>query len=59
MYRMVLYPVHPLIFKILYKKMGRARGVLLQAKKCHDPLSEHDFRGFKGCTGWCCILYIV
>ena len=23
MYRMVLYPVHPLIFKILFKKMGR------------------------------------
>ena len=24
MYRMVLYPVHPLIFKIVFKKMGRA-----------------------------------
>ena len=23
MYRMVLYPVHPLIFKILFKKIGR------------------------------------
>ena len=44
MYRMVLYPVHPLIFKILFKKMGRVRGVLLRAKKCHAPLSEHDLK---------------
>ena len=24
--------------------MGRARGVLLRAKKCHYPLSEHDLK---------------
>ena len=29
---MVLYPVHPLIFKIVFKMVGRARGVLLRAK---------------------------
>jgi len=44
MYRMVLYPVHPLIFKIVFKKVGRASGVLLQAKKYHAPLSEHDLK---------------
>ena len=50
---MVLYPVHRLIFKILFKKMGRAywalraRTVFLcgfARKKCHDPLSEHDYK---------------
>ena len=47
MYRMVLYPVHPLIFKIVFKKLGRVHEVLLRAKKCHDPLSEHDLKDLK------------
>ncbi len=49
--RMVLYPVHPLILKIVWWA-GRsgcfAQGpfffAALQAKKCHTPLSEHDLK---------------
>jgi hypothetical protein len=53
---MVFYPVHRLIFKIVFKRMGRACGVgrarvvflcgfaALRAKKYHDPLSEHDLK---------------
>jgi hypothetical protein len=53
MYRMVLYPVHRLIFKIVFKKVGRAvlhAGLLFPSPNQVPPRFR---RGRIGDTGRC------